>query len=62
MALAHDLGGEVVTCEAREREAGREEIPRAERQLVFSGVLRGSRGRGGGGGKCTYDHCLFPGK
>lgn len=46
-----DLGEKVVIREAREREAGREEMSSAERQLVFNGVLSGSRGRGAGG-KC----------
>lgn len=45
-----DLGEKVVIREAREREAGRE-MSSAEGQLVFNGVLSGSRRRGAGG-KC----------
>ena len=50
-----DLGEEVVIREAREREAGRGELSWVERQLVFNGVLRGSRGRGARGsrGSCS---------
>ena len=50
-----DLEEKVGIREAREREAGREELSWAERQLVFNRVLCGSRGRGARGrrGSCS---------